>query len=87
MKTFITQLFSPKSCSKKNDKMNFSKKSHFLKNVSRFKARYKKTIRFTQCIIQVGMRFCKKKKEKCAILRLILNILPFLIVVTSLLHK
>ena len=40
------------SCSKKNDKMNFSKKSHFMKSVSRFKARYKKIIRFTQCIVQ-----------------------------------
>ena len=40
--------------------MNFSKKSHFLKNVFKFKARYKKTMRFTQCIVQVGMRLCKK---------------------------
>ena len=63
--------------------MNFSK--HFLKNVSRFKARYKKTMRFTQCIAQVGMMLHKKKK--CTILRLILNILPFLIVIASLLHK
>ena len=36
--------------------MNYSKKSPFLKNVSRFKARYRKIIRFTQCIVEVGMR-------------------------------
>ena len=53
--------FQVESCSKKNDKMNFSKKSHFLKNVSKFKARYKKTMRFMQCIAQVGVRLCKKK--------------------------
>ena len=53
-----------RSCSKKNDKMNFSKKSHFLKNVSRFKARYKKTMKFTQCIVWVGMRLYKKKNWK-----------------------
>ena len=34
--------------------MNFSKKSHILKNVSRFKEKYKKIM------IQVGMRLCKK---------------------------
>ena len=56
--------FQVGSCSKKNDKMNFSKKSHFLKNVSKFKARYKKTMRFTSCIVQVGVRLCKKKKIK-----------------------
>ena len=38
--------------------------SHFLKNTSRFKARYKKTMRVIQCIVQVGMRFCKKKRLK-----------------------
>ena len=42
--------------------MIFSKKSHFLKNASRFKTRYKKMMRFTQCIVQVGMSLCKKKK-------------------------
>ena len=42
---------------------------------------------YLQCIVQEGMRLCKKKKEKCAILRLILNILPFSISVTSLFHK
>ena len=36
--------------------MNYSKKSPFLKNISRFKARYRKIIRFTQFIVQVGMR-------------------------------
>ena len=41
--------------------MNFSKESHFLKNASRFKTRFKKIMRFTQCIVQVGMRLCKKK--------------------------
>ena len=56
--------FQVGSCSKKNDKINFSKKSHFLKNVSKFKARYKKTMRFTPCIVQVGVRLCKKKKIK-----------------------
>ena len=78
-----------RSCLKQNDKMNFSKKSHFLKNVSKFKARYKKTVRCTHCIVQVGIRLCKKRKwkEKCATLRLMLNILSFLIVVTSLFHK
>ena len=44
------------SCSK----MNFSKKSPFLKNSSTFKARYKKTMRSTQCIVQVGMSLYKK---------------------------
>ena len=29
-------------------------------NMSRFKTRCKKIMRFTQCIIQVGMRLCKK---------------------------
>ena len=43
------------SCSKKNDKMNF------LKSVPRFKTRYKKIMRFTQCIVTAGMRLCKKK--------------------------
>ena len=77
-----------RSCLKQN-KMIFSKKTHFLKNVSRLKARYKKTMRCTHCIVQVGIRLCKKRKrkEKCAILRLMLNILSFLIVVTSLFHK
>ena len=45
---------------KKNGKMNFSKKSHFLKNLFRFKARYKKILRSTQCILQVGMTIIKK---------------------------
>ena len=36
--------------------MNFSKKSHILENVSKFKTRYKKIIRFTQCIVQVAMK-------------------------------
>ena len=36
--------------------MNFSKKSHFLKNVSRFRGRYKKTMRLTQCIAKWKMR-------------------------------
>ena len=50
------------SCSKKkNDKMDSSKKSHVLKNVSRFKTRYKKIMRFKQCIAQVGMSLCKKR--------------------------
>ena len=31
----------------------------FLKNISRVKTRYKKIMRLTQCIIQVGTRFCK----------------------------
>ena len=44
--------------------MNFPKKSHFLNNASRFKVRYKKTMRFTQCIVKVGMRFCKRKFSK-----------------------
>ena len=35
--------FQVGSCPKKNGKMNFSKKSHFLKNLSKFKARYKKS--------------------------------------------
>ena len=34
-------------------------------------------MRFTRCIAQVGMRFCKKKNEKSAILRLVLNIFFF----------
>ena len=41
--------------------MNFSKKSQYLKNMSGFKAKYKKIMRFTQCIVQVGVRLCKKK--------------------------
>ena len=53
---FVNVLVYIKSCLKKNDKINFSKKSHFLKNVSKFKGRYEKTMRFTQCIVQVGMR-------------------------------
>ena len=44
-------------------------------------------LRYLQFIIQEGMRLCKKKKEKCAMLRLILNILPLSISVTSLFHK
>ena len=41
-------------------------------------------MRPTQCVVQVGMRIYKKKKNgKCAILRLILNILNFFIVATS----
>ena len=71
---------------KKNCKMNFSKNSHFLKSVSRFKARYKRTMRFTQIIVQVGMTL-SKKKSLFFLLRLILNILPFLIVVVSLFYK
>ena len=47
--------------SKKNHKMKVPKKSNFLKYVSRLKTTYKKTIRFTQCIVQVDMRLCKKK--------------------------
>ena len=43
------------SCSKKNDKINF------LKSVPRFKTRYKKIVRFMQCIVTAGMRLCKKK--------------------------
>ena len=50
----------PRSCSKKNDKMSFSKKPQFLKSASRFKARYKKIMRFTHCTVQVGVRLCKK---------------------------
>ena len=64
------------SCSKNNGEMNFSMKSHFLESVSRFEKRYKKIMRFIQCIVQVGMRLCKKKfrnKKECVILRLILN--------------
>ena len=35
-------------------------------------------MRFPRCIAQVGMRLCKKKKnEKSAILRLVLNIFVF----------
>ena len=45
---------------KKNGKMNFSKKSHFLKNVSRFKVKNKKIMKSTQCIEQVGVRLRKK---------------------------
>ena len=52
------------SCSKKNDEKKFSKKSRFFKYVSRFKARYKKTTRFTQFTVQVDMRPCKKRKLK-----------------------
>ena len=44
--------------------MNFSKKSHFLKNVSRFKAKYKKIMRYKQCIVQVRTKLCKKKNLK-----------------------
>ena len=41
-------------------------------------------MRFRQCIVQVGMRLSKNFFFlNCAILRLILNIFPFLIVVTS----
>ena len=76
------------SCSKKSDDMNFSRKLHFLKNVSRFKARYKK-------IQEIYTVFCISRYEalqenlfeKCGIFRLILNILPFLMVATSLYHK
>ena len=55
-----------RSCSKKNDKMNFFKKSHFWKNVSRFKARYKKTMRFT---VYCTSRYeaLKKKRKMCNI--------------------
>ena len=72
--------------------MKFSKKvTSFeicFEYVSRFKVRHKKTMRFTQCIEQVDIQLFKNFFfEKCAILRLILNILLFLIVVTSLLHK
>lgn len=35
--------------------MNFSKRSHFLKNVSRFRGRCKKTMRLTQCIAKWKM--------------------------------
>ena len=35
----------------------------FFENVSRFKARHRKSMRFTKCIVQVGMRLCKKKKK------------------------
>ena len=40
--------------------MNFSKKSHFLKNVSTFKARYQKIMRFIYFNLQIGMMLCKK---------------------------
>ena len=40
--------------------MNIYKKLQFLKNVSRFKERYKKFMRLMQFILQVGMRQCKK---------------------------
>ena len=43
--------------------MNFSK-SYFSKNVSRSKARFKKIMTFTQSIVQIGMKFYKKKKRK-----------------------
>ena len=33
---------------------------YFSQKVSRFKTRYKKTMRFTQCIVQAGMRLCKE---------------------------
>ena len=44
--------------------MNFSKMSQFLKSMSGFKTKYKKIMRFTQCIVQVGVRLCKKKVLK-----------------------
>ena len=45
---------------KKNGKKKFSKKSHFLKNESRFKVKNKKIMKSTQCIEQVGVRLRKK---------------------------
>ena len=48
---------------KRMTKRNFPK-SHAFLNVSRFKARYKKTTRFTQFTVQVDMRLCKKRKLK-----------------------
>ena len=55
-------LSKQRSCSKKNDKTNFSKKSHFLKNVSRSNTTYIRKSWDLHCvfIVQVGMRFCKK---------------------------
>ena len=40
--TGASNLLNLGSCSKKNDKIKFSKKQHLLKYVSRFKVRYKK---------------------------------------------
>ena len=68
--------------------MNFSKKSNFLRDVSRFKARYKK--KHEIYILYSTSRYEALQEKKigiCAILRLILNILPFLIVATPLFHK
>ena len=45
---------------KKKDEMNFSKKLHFLKNVSRFV----KVIRFMQCTVQIPASRCKKISQK-----------------------
>lgn len=61
---FKNWYLSLRSRSKKNDKINFSKKTHFLKNVSRFKTISKKIFRFTQCMVQVSMRLCKKIYSK-----------------------
>ena len=47
---------------KKEFQAEFFQKFTFLTNVSRFKARYKRTVRFTQFIVQVGMTLCEKKK-------------------------
>ena len=56
----------------------FSQKSHFLKNVSRFKRRYKKITRFMQCIVQVGIRLCKKFFWKMSNIQAIIEYFPFL---------
>ena len=66
--------------------MNFPKKYYLLKNEPDLKQDIRKSQEL-QCIAQVGMKKKKKFFEKCAILTLILDILSFLIVATSLFHK
>ena len=57
--TYVDILFIKKVLFKKNWQNEFFQNIAFFKNVSRFKARYKKIMRFTQCIVQVCVRLCR----------------------------
>ena len=67
--------------------MNFSKKSHFLKNVSRFKVKNKKIMKSTQCIEQVGVRLRKKILWKIRKIEGNIEYLPFLNCYKLFFHK
>ena len=63
---------------KRTTRWIFPKSQIFRKNVSRFKTRYYKTMRLTQCIVQVRMRFCKKHFLKICYIEVNIEYFAFL---------